>query len=256
MADKKYATEILDLPSQGWFYPEGNPLASGKVEIRYMGAKEEDILTSTNLVKRGVAIDMVLKSVLVSPVNYDDLLIGDKNALMIATRVLGYGHEYRVKVTCPSCEATQDDLVDLSKLNHKDVDVTQFPKGMNEFEFTLPTSNIVVRFRFLTSRDEAAIDAEIKAMRKVNDAYSSEMSTRLRKLLVSVDGKRDRESINKFVQDELIAVDSRALRSYLNKIQPGVDLRYNFVCRNPDCEYEGQIDVPMTIEFFWPGGER
>jgi hypothetical protein len=256
MSETKFATEVLELPSQGHFYPADNPLSKGVIDIRYMGAKEEDILTSTNLVKRGVAIDMVLKSVIVSPINYDDLLIGDKNALMVATRILGYGKDYQVQLTCPVCEQKHQEVIDLAALEHKKVDFASLPKGINEFAFELPVSKTPITFKFLTSMDESEVDAEIKAMKKVNDRYSTDLSTRLKKIITSVNGKRDTASIVKFVDSELVAGDSLALRKHLAKVQPGIDMSFDFKCKNPDCGYEERATMPLTVEFFWPGGSR
>lgn len=256
MSDTKFATEVLELPSQGWFYPPDNPLSKGVIDIRYMGAKEEDILTSTNLVKKGVAIDMVLRSVIASAINYDDLLIGDKNALMIATRVLGYGKDYTIQITCPSCERKQQETIDLSTLEHRVIDFQSFPRGVNEFAFTFPVSKTDITFRFLTSGDESVIDGEIKGLLKINDKYSADLSTRLKKIITSVNGKRDTQTITKFVDSELLAGDSLALRRHLAEIQPGVDMTFNYKCKNPECGYEERSNVPLTIEFFWPGGNR
>jgi hypothetical protein len=256
MTETKFATEVLDLPSQGWFYPPDNPLSTGTIEIRYMGAKEEDILTSTNLIKKGEAIDMVLKGIIVSQVNYDDILIGDKNALMIATRILGYGKDYQVQISCPSCEQKQQRVVDLSLLEHKKLNFSEFPKGANEFAFTLPVSKTQITFKFLNGKDERDIEAEIKALRKVNEQYSAELSTRLKRIITSVDGNRDVQSINTFVDTKLVAGDSLALRRHLADIQPGIDMTFDFTCKNPDCGYEERAAVPLTVEFFWPGGNR
>ena len=255
MTETKFATEVLDLPSQGWFYPADNPLSKGSIDIRYMGAKEEDILTSTNLVKKGVAIDMVLRNIIVSPINYDDLIIGDKNALMVATRILGYGKNYQVHLTCPVCEHKQDDVIDLGTLEHKNVDFTNLPKGINEFPLDLPSGNKIT-FKFITGGDEANIEAEVKAMKKVNDKYSTELSTRLKRVITSVNGKRDMPSIINFVDVGLVASDSLALRQHLAKVQPGIDMSFDYVCKNPDCEYKERTTVPLTAEFFWPGGNR
>jgi len=255
MTENKFATEVLELPSQGWFYPADNPLSSGKIEIRYMGAKEEDILTSANLVKKGVAIDMVLRSVVVSKINYDDLLIGDKNALMVATRILGYGKDYQVQTTCPVCERKQQDTIDLGTLEHRQIDFSSLPKGINEFPFTLP-SGTEITFKFLTGKDENDVDVEIKAMKKINERYSADLSTRLKKVITSVNGKRDTATIVSFVDSQMIASDSLALRRHLAKVQPGVDMMYDYVCKNPDCGYEEKLTIPLTVEFFWPGGSR
>lgn len=258
MAENKFATEVLELPSQGWFYPSDNPLSKGTLEIRYMGAKEEDILTSTNLVKKGLAIDMVLKNVIVTQINYDDLLIGDKNALMIATRILGYGKDYSVHITCPACEHKQQENIDLSTLEHKKIDFESHPKGINEFPFTLPLSKMPITYKFLTSKDETDVDVELKAMKKasINEKYSPDLSTRLKKIITSVNGKRDMLSISKFVDTELISGDSLALRKHLADTQPGIDMTFEYKCKNPDCGYEERAMVPLTVEFFWPGGNR
>lgn len=255
MSDTQHNTEILDLPSKGWFYPAENPLSSGTIEIRYMGAREEDILTSTGLVKKGVAIDMVLKNVLVSQVNYDDLLIGDKNALMIATRVLGYGKNYDVEVTCPVCEAKQKITIDLAKLEHKEVNVEQWPQGVNEFSFTLPISNHKVTFRFLCSKDETEVSSELTAIKKIQTEYTPDLSTRMKKMITSVDGDRTLGRINKLVDSEIIAGDSLALRRYVNSIQPGIDMNFSFKCSNKECAFEDTLGVPLTVEFFWPSGK-
>ena len=255
MSDTQHNTEVLDLPSKGWFYPSTSPLSKGSIEIRYMGAREEDILTSTGLVKKGVAIDMVLKNVLVSPVNYDDLLIGDKNALMIATRVLGYGKDYQVEVTCPVCETKQNVTIDLAKLEHKEVNVEQWPQGVNEFSFTLPLSKHKLTFRFLCSKDETEVDSELKAMKKMQTQYTPDLSTRMKKMITSVDGDRTLGRINKLVDSEIVAGDSLALRRYVNSIQPGVNMEFGFKCTNQECAFEDTLAVPLTVEFFWPSGK-
>lgn len=255
MTETKFATEVLELPSQGHFYPSDNPLSKGILEIRHMGAKEEDILTSTNLVKKGVAIDMVLRNVIVNQINYDDLLIGDKNALMVATRILGYGKNYQVQMTCPVCEHKQQAIVDLSILEHKTVDFSNLPKGINEFPFKFP-SGTEITFKFLTSRDESEIEVDVKAMKKVNDKYSTDLSTRLKKLVTSVNSKRDVQSISKFIDNEMVASDSLALRRHLQEVQPGIDMTFDYTCKNGECGYEERSTVPLTVEFFWPSGNR
>ena len=255
MSDTQHNTEVLDLPSKGWFYPQTNPLSKGSIEIRYMGAREEDILTSTGLVKKGVAIDMVLKNVLVSSVNYDDLLIGDKNALMIATRVLGYGKNYEVEVTCPLCENKQKVTIDLSKLEHKEVNVEQWPQGTNEFSFELPMSHHNVTFKFLCSKDETEVSSELTAIKKIQTEYTPDLSTRMKKMITSVDGDRTLGSIVKLVDSDIVAGDSLALRRYVNSIQPGIDMNFSFKCSNKECAFEDSLAVPLTVEFFWPSGK-
>ena len=130
MADYKFPTEMVDLPSKGYFYADGHPLSSGKVEVKYMTAKEEDILTSQNLIQQGSVIDKLLESLIVDKsIKLDDMLIGDKNAIMVAARILGYGKDY--EFTYDGVEQT----VDLSILEPEKMDFSKFTKGQNLFNF-------------------------------------------------------------------------------------------------------------------------
>ena len=96
-------TEHVELPSQGKGYPQGHPLHGKEtIEIKYMTAKEEDILSSRNLLKKGLAIERLIQSVICDKnVQAKDLLVGDRNAILIAARRSAYGNIYSIKVTCP-----------------------------------------------------------------------------------------------------------------------------------------------------------
>jgi len=247
MAELKLPTEIVSLPSKGLLYPPESPLAKGEIEMKYMTAKEEDILTNSNFIRQGTVIDKLLQSLIVTPFNYDDLLIGDKNAILIAARILGYGAEYQFKYTDnrgKESEAT----VDLSKLEEKKVDESLFKKG-NEFTFTLPKSGNTVTFKLLTHGDEKKIDAEIKGLQKVNPNGSYDVTTRLKHTITSINGDRELKSVRDFVDGFLLAPDARALREYYNKIQPDVEMKYI-----PEDEiYTGEgIVIPISLNFFWP----
>ena len=231
MTDFKFPTEIVDLPSQGHFYVQGHPLSSGKVEIKYMTAKEEDILTSQNLIQQGTVIKV------------DDMLIGDKNAIMVAARILGYGKDY---------EFTYDDTeqsVDLTKLEPVDLDFSKFPKGKNQFEYTLPNSQREVTFKLLTGNDENQIDEETKARTKISKEQSSELTTRLKHMILSVDGKSEPSYINNFVDNEFLSVDSLEFRKYLSSITPDIDMSTTIT---DSTGKEQVITVPVTVRFFWP----
>ena len=250
MANTKFPTEVINLPSKGYFYPEDSPLSSGEIEIKYMTAREEDILTSANLIKKGLVIDTLLKSLIInSNVNFKDILIGDKNAIMIASRVLGYGKEYNIEIT-GEFDDSESLVVDLTELKHKEVDFSKFEKGKNEFSFTLPNSKRDIAFKFLTSGDEDEIDRDLKAMNKLKNLVDSEMTTRLKKRVTSVDGNREQPFINKFVDTEFLSVDSFALREYIDEITPDVDMIYDYIS-SIDGERRSVV-VPMTTEFFWP----
>ena len=244
MADYKFPTEMVELPSKGHFYFEGHPLSSGKVEIKYMTAKEEDILTSQNLIQQGTIIDKLLESLVVDKsINLDDMLVGDKNAIMVASRILGYGKDY--KFTYDGKEHS----VDLSELEPVKIDFSKFPKGTNEFEFELPNSKRVITFKLLDGNDEKQIEAELKARTKVSKDYVGELTTRLKLMILAVDGKREKAHINNFVDNEFLSRDSLVFREYLGEITPDVDMKTTIV---NEAGEETVVEVPITLRFFWP----
>ena len=153
MAEVKFPTEVVDLPSQGLLYPKDSPLSSGTIEIKYMTAREEDILTSANLIKQGVVVEKLLESLIVDKsIKVDDLLIGDKNSVLIAARILAYGKEYEIEFS------GQKMVVDLTQLKDKKLDESLVSNGVNEFEFELPATKRKLTFKMLTSGDERSID--------------------------------------------------------------------------------------------------
>ncbi len=246
----KFPTETVDLPSKGLLYPEGHPLKDGTIEIKYMTAREEDILTSSNLIQKGLVIDELLKSVIVTKVSFDDILIGDKNAIMLATRIFGYGKSYETNVTCPSCGNVEKDCeFDLTSLEYKDLDEEEYSTG-NTFTFELPNSKRKVGYKYLTQRDETAIQKELERVSKHVGKVQPEVTTRLRYQIISVDGESDPKVINNFVQNELFAMDSRAFRENYLKSQPDVDFDMGYVC--PECGSQNTVDLPISTNFFWP----
>ena len=238
----KFPTEIVELPSKGLLYPEEHPLSSGKVEIKYMTAKEEDILTNLNYIKQGIVIDKLLQSLVVTKFDWDDLLIGDKNSIMIAARVLGYGKDY------PFTYEGEEITVDLSELMPVELDENKVSQGVNEFEYELPYSKNKITFKYLTSRDEKAIDAEIKGMKRINKNSSADLSTRLKHQLLSVDGDYEKKTIRDFVDNFLLARDSSAFRLHIKATQP--DTKMSFVYDGANGEEE--VTIPVQVQFFWP----
>jgi len=244
MADYKFPTEVVDLPSKGYFYIDGHPLSSGKVEVKYMTAKEEDILTSQNLIKQGTVIDILLQALIVDKtINVHDLLVGDKNAIMVAARILGYGKEYEFEYD------GEEKSVDLSKLEPVKLDFSKFTKGENEFSFKLPTSERTITFKLLSGQDEKKIDAELKALEKITKSRSSELTTRLKTMLLSVDGESDKEYIINFVENEFLSRDSLAFRKHLSTITPDMDMTTTIVDSSGK---ETEVVIPITVRFFWP----
>ena len=240
----KFPTEMVELPSKGYFYPEGHPLASGKVEVKYMTAKEEDILTSQNLIEQGIVIDKLLESLVIDKkININDMLVGDKNAIMVASRVLGYGKDYEFAYD------GEEQSVDLSKLEPVDIDFTKYTKGVNEFTFELPSSKRSLTFKLLTGEDEKNIALEIAARRKISKEQSFELTTRLKKMLLSVDGNSTQAYINNFVDNEFLSRDSFAFRQHLEDVTPDVDMSATVV---DSAGKETVVSVPVTVRFFWP----
>ena len=249
MAESKFPSEVVSLPSKGYFYPEDSILSSGKIEVKYMTAKEEDILTSPNLLKQGIAIDKLLESLIVDKnINMNDLLIGDKNALIIAARILAYGKEYEF-VTFDENGEEVNATVDLTTLNDKEIDFTGLTEGVNEFSFTLPNSERTVTLRFLTHRDEKELEREATALKKVSSSVVKTMTSRMKRIIASVDGNSEKQHINKFVDNELLSVDSLELRKYLNSINP--DINMITLATFPDGT-EQEVAVEITAQFFWP----
>jgi hypothetical protein len=236
----KLPTETIELPSKGLLYPEDSELAKGTLEMKYMTAKEEDILTNQSYIRNGTVLDKLMKSLIVSKIEFDDLLIGDKNAIMVSARILGYGSEYSFE------HNGETQTIDLSSLENKPLKEELFTNRLNEFEFTLPHSKNTVTFKLLTHKDEQDISRELEGLKKINKDSSTELSTRLKYLITSVEGSREKKDIRDFVENYFLAKDSRALREYIKKIQPDVDLTF-FPNNGSD-----RISIPIGVSFFWP----
>jgi len=246
MAEKQqFPSEVIDLPSEGKLYPEESPLREGKIEIKYMTAKEEDILTSQNLIKKGLVIEKLLDSlILTKGVKSEDLVIGDKNAVMIASRILAYGPEYTCEIINPNTA---------EKVNHTfniaDCPFVKLPKGVdgNNFEFELPVSKQKITFKLLTGKDERMINNELDKIKKLGTQIIPELTTRLRYLITAVDGETKQNVINSFVEN-MLSKDSLSLRQEITKVTPDIDL-------SQEIDIEGdtvKVDIPMTVNFFWP----
>jgi len=243
-----YPTEMIDLPSKGVFYPEDSPLRSGQIEIKYMTAKEEDILTSTNLIQKGIVLDKLLDSLIVTKgVKSADLLVGDLNAVMVAARILGYGKDYPVKLSCPSCGELVEQTADLTELA-----TVNEPTGTDLAEFTivLPVSKAEVTLKFLTRADELAIEKEVQALKKAAGQVSGEGTARLRKIIKSVNGDEKAGTIWSFVENLLVR-DSRYLREQYREKIPDVDFNIAVECT---CENSSdkKVRLPIGADFFWP----
>jgi len=243
--EQKFPSEIIDLPSEGKLYPKEHACSNGKIEIKYMTAKEEDILTSQNLIKKGVVIDKVLDSlILTKGITSNDLLLGDKNAVMVAARILAYGPEYACEVTNP-----KDGQVIEHTFNLADCPFKKLPKGVkeNKFEVDLPVSKKKITFKLLDGKEEESILKDINASKKIGSAVAPELTTRLRYSITSVDGDDNKSVINNLSQN-MLARDSMHLRKIMRDVTPDIDL-------TQEIEIGGEtvkVDIPMTVNFFWP----
>jgi hypothetical protein len=241
MSEFKFPTEVVELPSKGLVYPEGHILRSGKVEMKYMTAKEEDILSNQNFISKGIVLDKLLESLTLGKFDIKDLITGDKNAILVASRVLGYGKEY--SFTYDGKEYT----VDLSTLENKLFNES-LVSSKGTFIFTLPNSGTKLEFKLLNEKDEEKIKQEIEGLKKINRESSTDVTTRLKYQIISVDGNEDKIAIKDFVDNYLLASDSRALRTYIKVITPDVDLIAKVMIDG----VEEDIDIPINLNFFWP----
>ena len=246
----QFPTEEVTLPSKGLLYPEGSPLKSGIVNMKYMTAKEEDILTNQNFIKNGTVIDKLLQSLIVDPIKVEDLLVGDKNAILVAARILGYGQDYTFKYVNPTSGEEEEVTVDLTEADDKELDQNLLIEGKNEFEFELPTSKMLITFKLLTQEDEKKIEAELKGLKKLNKNSSPELTTRLKHVIQSINGDRTTKTIRDFVDKQFLARDARAFRNYLESIMPDINLTFDLTFN--DGTVIEDVNIPIGVGFFWP----
>lgn len=245
----------VPIPSAGKLYGAGSPLCDvDSVEIKAMTAKEENILMSRALVRKGTVITELIKSCLIDKdIDVNSMISGDRNALMIAIRITGYGKDYSPRVTCPACEQQQDFMFDLSALELKELDLTkveQVEPNTNQFKFTLPNSKKDVVFKFLTGKEEETIFSILEAKKKKGIQNDEVITTRLIQSVISIDGDRDRSYIAQFLSN-MLARDSLALRMHIDENEPSVDMKQDFICNS--CGYQEVMAVQMGPTFLWPG---
>ena len=250
MSELMYPVEIINLPSAGKYYPKGNPLREngGQLEVKYMTAKEEDILTSTNLIANGTVMDRLLESIVVHDgVNPIELTTGDVNAVLIAARVLAYGKDYEVTINCEECEGSIDAVVDLSDLESPDDLVDVDDEGHHHF--TTDTGLDVV-IRSMTRRDELSAEKNEKILQtKYNKKVSSIITSRLKLIIVSIDGETDKNMLSSMI-DNLVVRDSQKIRQEFSKINPSIDMTMEVTCG--DCDHVMKGGIPIGVDFFWP----
>jgi hypothetical protein len=245
--------EVVPVPSSGTVYPSGTPLCNREtLEIKAMTAQEEDILSSPALIKQGTVITQLIRSCLVDKsINPDDMLLGDRNAIMISVRITGYGSEYTADATCPTCTQQSSQKFMLTDLAIQRLDIKPVAEGQNLFEYKLPVTGKTIHFKFMTGFDEANRSTKLEREKKLTGGMGIQktVTSRLENYIVSVDGITDRNAIAQFIS-KMPARDSRSLRTYIIDNEPGVNM--NVVMDCPHCSEMGRVALPMGASFFWP----
>ena len=243
--EQQFPSEVVDLPSEGKVYKEGHPLRSGQIELKYMTAREEDILTSQNLIKKGLVLDRLLNAlILTKDVTLDDMVVGDKNAIMVAARILAYGPEYPCQITNPDTGQLMEYTFNLAKCPFKKIDSKI---NGNIFQTTLPICKKKLKFKLITGLDEKLIDEEIESYKKIGSEITHDITIRLKHSIIDVDGNSEKSHINDFV-DNMLSKDSMFLRKEIKEVSPDIEM-------TQEVELGGEVvtvDIPMTLNFFWP----
>ena len=246
-----FPNNIIALPSKGLLYEVDNPLSKGTVEMKFMTTKEENILTTESYIKQGVVIDKFLQSMVISPkFNYDSLLIGDKDALIVASRIYGYGEIYPIEVTTPSGKKQKVEI-NLEEIENKEVDESLFTTGENRFNYAVNGRNgkFEIEFKLLTVGDQKKIDERLKKY-KTAGKEDRQISARLQQMITSVNGNSDANFIQVFVENDFLAKDSRAFRDYVSKLQPGPNMEIELTDEETGDSFRTQITIGPN--FFWP----
>ena len=230
----KLPSIIVNLPSSGVIYPEKHPLASGQVEMRYMTAYDEDILTNTSYIKNGVVFDKLLESIIVAEgVDVQEISTFDKNGLIMYARILSYGPEYPVQVTDPATSKTYERTADLTKLTFLPFELQADQNG--EFDYQV-NDKFTLKFSFLTNRES----------KKITDDRT--ISSALQGLIKQINASRSTTDIENFIRYEFLARDAKRFREFVQANTPGVNLELEF-----EGEQGGTFKSKFQIgsNFFW-----
>jgi len=249
-------SEFVTIPSRG-AYPKGHPLHEKEtLEIYYMTAKDEDILSSEALLKKGVAIERFIENVIVDKnINPKSLLTGDRNAIIIAARSSGYGNAYETSVTCPKCGSKSTEVFDLDNPKIKETiyenDELNLGRGGDGYFFTqMPQSKYVVKFRLLTGKDEIEmVESKLKKKKRKIAGLENNVTNQFKRMIVDVQGINDQSMINRFV-DVMTSRDSSHLKKCYNEVNPNIEIKNDFECES--CGHQQELEVPLNADFFWP----
>ena len=246
--------DLVPLPSKGAIYSVESGLSNkDTLEVRSMTAKEEDILTSRALIKKGTVITELIRSCLTDKrIDVDDMISGDRNAVMTALRITGYGADYKVEINCPACDERQSQEFSLSELPVKYLEINPVTEGANLFEFSLPVSKKRVHFKFLTGRDEQEMSLISERKKKQGLKTDSLVTSRLQHSIIAIENVTDKNKINTFISN-MPARDSLALRKYMDKNEPGIDMKSWMTCNQ--CDEHSEVRLPLGASFFWPDSD-
>lgn len=244
-----YPTERIDLPSKGIIYPDNHILSKGYVDIKYMGAKEDDILTNSNYAQKGLVIEKLIQSVIATPgVKLDDMLLADQEKIMVAMRILGIGKNYTYNAFVGG--KRKEITIDLTNFEDKPLDEKLFQKGINEFSYTDDKTKIHLTFKLLTGHDEKLIKLEREGRQKIDPNYEGTSELRLKQMITSVNGNRDKKDINNYVDNQMIRKQITEFFEYVNSITPGLNTRFKWL--DEETGKEEDLILQLTIGFLWP----
>lgn len=246
-----FPTNVVPLPSKGLLYSVDDPLSQGYVEMKFMTTKEENILTTESYIKQNIVLDKFLQSMIIGPkFNHDNLLIGDQNALIIASRIYGYGEMYTIEVTTPSGKRQKVDI-NLEELPHKEFDESLITKNENRFSYYFKNriGEYTIDFKLLTVGDQKTIDQKLKKV-KSSVAADTQVTTRLQQMILSVNGNSDPNFIRMFIENEFLAADSRKFREYVASVQPGVNMEIDLIDEETGDSFRSQVTIGSNL--LWP----
>lgn len=254
--DIELPVTYVPLPTNGLVYDQTSLKDVKEVAIRAMTAGDLSILMNRSLIKKGTVLTELMRaSLLDKTIDVSNLTSGDRYAILFSIRIAAYGTSYEVTKVCPECESKNDWTIDLSQIPIKEIDMSnlvQVEPYKNEFAFMLPKCKKNIKFKFLTGHDEEAILRDSEAKKKSGLADDS-LTAGLAKIIVEVEGERSPGKILQFCKN-MPASDSMALRSYLEEVEPALDLEQVFTCSH--CDYEEVAAVEIGPTLFWPNTRR
>lgn len=244
--------EIIQLPSEGIYYDQSSPLSSGNIMIKLPTAKQQDILTSRNLIQKDIVLEQFLRAIILTPgVQVEDLLTGDLNYLLYAARVLTYGNTIDMEYECSKCKNLAKHEIDIAKFPPKEMELDETHRGNRQFEFTLPYSKTQLVVQLSDGHLQKKIKQQLQKSKNIyKDKIDRTLTTRYKHLVVEVNGSRDQKTIRQFIDKQLSTRDSLELRRFLYKTNPNIDITYKYTCQN--CGRQQEVDVNIGVEFFWP----